>query len=167
LLYPNPVEFDSHLDLDDDGLDVDRNGERSKDEVFTNLEEWWYHTEPNNDNSDNDVSEDGYYVNDGSEVYFFQLRHPEVYREPTVGLPGNGVSEVLAAQTTQRDGRLKGCYPNYESLESAWGLEPAAPGGGDEGGPPLLAVPLSALVAALAAVAVVRWRPVAGRPVAA
>src|SRR5581483_11598313 len=122
--YFSDWDPDEHGKIIGDGFDMDHDGKISGDEHFTATEEWWFLTNPNNPNSDGDVTYDekkgtSYYLNDGTEVYIYEKNHPELYKNPTVGLVGNGGPNIaaLAMPTRKTDAKYHGCKPDYLSIK--------------------------------------------------
>jgi hypothetical protein len=189
-LVPNPTSADANDDPDKDGYDYtglngQRDGRITDDENFTNLEEWYYFTDPWDNNTDHAVFHDPRnhdrvtFVGDGAEVYLGE--DPEHNAGATVGLPGNGnlfLSSVL--ETKRVGGTQAGCYFRYDLMpvpsSSDTGpapllaIPPRAPPPGGAGGLPELptAAALTALaLLALRAAARARRRPAGQRPYSA
>lgn len=132
---PNPSKPDSLDELDADGYDVNRNRVIEDEENFTNLEEWWFFTHPNNNNTDG-KPDDTVRILDGAEVYLFQRQYPDTYPQPQVGLAGNGDSFVGAVANTRRTGDLAGCYPDYATIFAQGAQPPVGGAPADDAMPP-------------------------------
>ncbi len=126
LPVPNPTEFDSELDMDRDGYDHQgsdggkRDGKILESELFTNLEEWYYFTDPWENNTDAPLPADSdwekiTFLQDGAEVYLDQSNRSVA--DPTVGLDDNGVALITANRFTQVfTGPMTGCNMDYKGI---------------------------------------------------